>query len=58
MWTSAELLAAASVTRRSFPGQQYDYSNTNYVLLGMIAERTTGQDLPRLFQERLFDRLA
>jgi D-alanyl-D-alanine carboxypeptidase len=59
VWTSAELLAAAFRHPPVFPpGQQFDYSNTNYVLLGVIAERITGQDLPRLFKERLFDRLG
>lgn len=59
VWTSAELLAASFRHPPSFPpGQQFAYSNTNYELLGVIAEELTGQELPRLFQERLFDRLG
>jgi D-alanyl-D-alanine carboxypeptidase len=36
------------------PGRKWAYSNSNYVLLGLIAERVTGQPLATLFRERLF----
>ena len=37
------------------PGTRFDYSNTNYVLLGLIAERITGQSYARLIQSRVLD---
>lgn len=37
------------------PGEVWQYSNTNYVLLGMVIESVLGQDLPAVFQERIFD---
>lgn len=35
------------------PGFAYRYSNTNYVLLGMIIEETTGQKLAEVLEERI-----
>jgi D-alanyl-D-alanine carboxypeptidase len=40
------------------PGQGWHYSNTNTVLLGMIAEKITGRPLGRLMQERIFRPLS
>jgi D-alanyl-D-alanine carboxypeptidase len=39
------------------PGAAWKYSNTGYILLGMIAEKATGQSLADLYQERIFDPL-
>ena len=36
------------------PGTEFEYSNTNYVLLGLIAERAGGAPLEKLLQERIF----
>ncbi|MCC9609508.1 beta-lactamase family protein [Blastopirellula sp. JC732] len=36
------------------PGTAYDYSNTNTVMLGVIAEKLTGMPLEKAFQERIF----
>ena len=39
-WTPAELLAIALKHPPTFPpGQAYEYSNTNYLLLGLIVEK-------------------
>jgi D-alanyl-D-alanine carboxypeptidase len=35
------------------PGSRWSYSNTNYLLVGMILQRTTGQSPDRLLQERI-----
>ena len=35
------------------PGEAYDYTNTGFTLLGMIAERITGQGYAELVQERI-----
>ena len=49
---------ALSLPDRREPGGGWRYSNTDYVLLGLIAEAATGQTLPSLFQQRLFDPLG
>jgi D-alanyl-D-alanine carboxypeptidase len=36
------------------PGTLFQYSNTGYILLGVVAERATGSPLPRLLEEHLF----
>ncbi|WP_315385979.1 serine hydrolase domain-containing protein [uncultured Stenotrophomonas sp.] len=36
------------------PGESYSYSNTGYVLLAIIVERVTGQNLQDFSRERLF----
>jgi D-alanyl-D-alanine carboxypeptidase len=43
VWTNEAVLAALRDARPvSAPGQRFGYSNSNYYLLGMIAERATG----------------
>jgi D-alanyl-D-alanine carboxypeptidase len=41
--------------RLSAPGAAWHYSNTNYLLLGLIAERVTGQTLAGAIRTRLLD---
>lgn len=36
------------------PGEHWHYSNTGYVILGMLAEKVTGKPLERLLDERIF----
>ena len=36
------------------PGAAFHYSNTGYVLLGMIVEKLTGRDLPQVLRTRIF----
>ena len=51
-WTASELIALAGQDRNKplgDPGQGHHYSDTNYILLGMIVERVTG----RPFKEHL-----
>ncbi len=36
------------------PGAVYDYSNVGYTLLGMVAERVTGQPLEAVLQQQIF----
>jgi CubicO group peptidase (beta-lactamase class C family) len=36
------------------PGEGYAYSNTGYVLLGMIIERLSGKSYARVLEERIF----
>jgi D-alanyl-D-alanine carboxypeptidase len=54
-WTAEELLAIAfKRPPPSAPGKEFEYCNTNYVLLGLIAEKVEGEALARVFQNRLF----
>ncbi|MFE6918523.1 serine hydrolase domain-containing protein [Streptomyces rubiginosohelvolus] len=55
-WSPQELLDIAFRHPVYFPpGTGYHYSNTNYVLLGLIAEQVTGRPLARLLRERVFE---
>ncbi|MEP7160432.1 MAG: serine hydrolase domain-containing protein [Dermatophilaceae bacterium] len=58
-WTPDELLAIAFSHPADFPpGQQYEYSNTNIVLLGTVIEKLTGMSASEAFQKRIFDPLG
>jgi D-alanyl-D-alanine carboxypeptidase len=53
-WTPRQVLEAAVRHPALFaPGTQYSYSNTNYIALGMIAEKITGRSLAELIQQRI-----
>ena len=55
VWTPAEVLAIAFTHPPYFPpGTGYHYSNTNYALLGLIAEKIDGKPLASCLQDRLF----
>jgi D-alanyl-D-alanine carboxypeptidase len=41
---------------RFSPGTRWEYSNSNYVLLGAVVERVTGKPLGEVFKTRLFDK--
>jgi D-alanyl-D-alanine carboxypeptidase len=59
VWTSAELLKLAFDQKPLFaPGAEYDYCNTNYLLLGLIAEKIEGKPLAAIFAQRFFTPLA
>ncbi len=54
-WSAAQLLAIAFSHPPNFPPDKaFEYSNTNYVLLGMIVEKVGGKPLARAMQDRLF----
>jgi D-alanyl-D-alanine carboxypeptidase len=53
-WRPEQLVAIAMEHEPRFaPGTQYHYSNTNYVLLALLAERVTGKDMARFIAERI-----
>ena len=59
VWNPDELLALAySHPPYSPPGTGYHYSNTNTVLLGLIAETLDAKPLSQVFQDRLFTPLG
>jgi D-alanyl-D-alanine carboxypeptidase len=55
VWRPDELLALAFSKPPLFaPGTSWHYSNTNYILLGLVMEQLTGKSAEELFGERLF----
>lgn len=58
-WEPAELVAyVLDEPARFAAGQGWDYSDTNYILLGMILEGTTGHDLYDEVEARLLEPLG
>jgi CubicO group peptidase (beta-lactamase class C family) len=58
--TDAQALAVLSRQRQlNFPsGTRYDYSNSGYFLLSIIAQRVSGGSLAKLTRERIFEPLG
>lgn len=56
-WTPARALAYTDAEREP-PGTVYWYSNTGYVLLGLILERLTGRTVAEELRARFFERLG
>jgi D-alanyl-D-alanine carboxypeptidase len=55
VWNPEELLAIGLAEPPAFPpGEGFLYSNTNYVLLGVIIEQLTGVPVEKAFQDRIF----
>ena len=54
-WRPDELLDIAFAHEPvASPGERFDYSNTNTVLLGLIAEQLDGNPLELIFEDRIF----
>jgi len=53
VWQPTELFSYVGEPWFS-PGSDYRYSNTNYIILGLIAERATGQDLHQVLKDQCF----
>jgi D-alanyl-D-alanine carboxypeptidase len=59
VWRPEEVVALGLAQPPYFPpGQGFHYSNTNTVLLGLIVEQITGQQLGEVFQQRIFTPLG
>jgi D-alanyl-D-alanine carboxypeptidase len=57
-WTPEELVAAGTSLPRLFqPGQGFFYSNTNFVMLGLIIEQVTNKPYPQVLQTKIFEPL-
>lgn len=59
-WEPEELV---SFTKKNFqvhfkPGEGYHYTDTEYVLLGLIVEKVSGMDLHNFFKEKIFKPLS
>ncbi len=58
-WQPRELIAISRSHPPHFsPGTGFHYSNTNYVILGELIERTTGRSLERELQRRIIGPLG
>jgi D-alanyl-D-alanine carboxypeptidase len=57
VWTAADALRFVG-KRLSPPGKAWHYSNTNYLLLGLIAEKVMGRSLATEIRERFLDPLG
>ena len=61
VWSPAELVALASGERQkpvAAPGAGHHYSDTNYILLGMIIERVSGMPYKQLVTSTLLEPLG
>jgi D-alanyl-D-alanine carboxypeptidase len=59
MWTPRELVSVAVAHPPNFaPGANWSYSNTGYVLLGLVVEAVTGKPFGQSLQERIFTPLG
>lgn len=56
-WTPARTLRYTGPATAP-PGQRWEYSNTNYVLAGLVAERAAGTDYARALRREVLDRRA
>lgn len=57
-WTALDALAfARNMPAVSAPGKSNEYSNTNYILLGLVVEKVTGHSLVTELQTKIFDPL-
>jgi len=55
-WTPSDVLGYIANTDNHFePGTEFRYSNTNYVLLGVIAERVTGLPIGLALRQWVFE---
>lgn len=58
LWQPEEILAHSRAIPAKRPGSRFHYSDTNYVLLGLIIERAAGKPLHHVFREQIFDPLG
>ena len=61
VWTPQELLAYVDGTRHAAdfdPGQGVNYSDTGYILLGLIVEQASGQTFTEQLHARILDPLG
>lgn len=57
-WTADDLLRYAYHKKAYFsPGEEVRYSNTNYILLGLLIEKIEGKPLYQVFEEKVFSPL-
>ncbi|PWK80861.1 D-alanyl-D-alanine carboxypeptidase [Lentzea atacamensis] len=53
-WEESELVAIAAERPLNFPpGTKWEYSNTNYIVAGMLIEKLTGRTYPEAIEQRI-----
>jgi D-alanyl-D-alanine carboxypeptidase len=58
LWEPEELVAVATSHPPLFaPGQSWSYSNTGYIVAGLIVEAAAGRAIEALLEEKIFDPL-
>lgn len=57
VWSAAEVLAAVGPSH-FLPGTAFEYSNTNYVILGMLIEQVTGHRYVDELRDRIIEPLG
>src|SRR4051812_17939143 len=59
-WRPVELVdhAATHGTPNFAPGEGFDYTDTGFVIAGILIERTTGKELHEVYRELVFDPLG
>lgn len=58
VWQPLDVMEAFGDPPLFAPGAAFSYSNSNYVLLGMIIEAVTGTSVAEVMRERFFDPLG
>jgi D-alanyl-D-alanine carboxypeptidase len=58
LWTTDEILTLVRPRLSFAPGSRWSYSNSNYVFLGLIAERVTGTPLATTLRNRFWNPLG
>ena len=57
VWTPAQLVQIAAGHAAVFaPGASWGYSNTNYILLGLVVEKVTGDDVGKVLHSLAIDK--
>ncbi len=51
---AATVTLVAKMPLKFTPGEKFDYSNTNYVLLGMVIEKVSGKSYEKFLQKKIF----
>ena len=59
-WTGQDLVNFTRVHQVAVgkPGHQYHYSDTGYILLGLLTEKVTGDSFGRVLNQRIFEPLG
>ncbi len=58
-WTTQDILAQISSRPLLYdPGTNWNYSHTNYILLGLALEKATGEDMPSLMRTKVLGPLG
>ena len=59
VWQQDDLMKLIASSPLKFsPGSQWEYSNSNYILLGLIAEKITGKSMLQLYHQEIIDPLS